>query len=333
MNYSKLLKNTVKSSSQDICQILKLIKRYDRIVVFRHQMPDFDAFGSQLGLATWLKDNFPSKEIHVVRENHVSFTPRLYPEMEIVEDSFFENKFLAIVCDTGNSKRISDERYKKADYIIKIDHHPNKEPYGNINVVFDQLASCSELVVNILLSYGKKYIFSKLAASYFYSGIVGDSGRFLYNSTSSHTFEIANELITTGFNLSKDVYQKMYLKQIDDLKVTAYVLSHFKVSKHGVSYYVLPIDIQEKLKITPERGKENVNMFSNIQGIEIWCSITENPQLGVWKVSIRSKEIAVNGVAEKYNGGGHDNASGCEIKDLSELPQLIKDLDNLIKSK
>ena len=246
---------------------------------------------------------------------------------------FFENKFLAIVCDTGNSKRISDERYKKADYIIKIDHHPNKEPYGNINVVFDQLASCSELVVNILLSYGKKYIFSKLAASYFYSGIVGDSGRFLYNSTSSHTFEIANELITTGFNLSKDVYQKMYLKQIDDLKVTAYVLSHFKVSKHGVSYYVLPIDIQEKLKITPERGKENVNMFSNIQGIEIWCSITENPQLGVWKVSIRSKEIAVNGVAEKYNGGGHDNASGCEIKDLSELPQLIKDLDNLIKSK
>ena len=123
----------------------------------------------------------------------------------------------------------------------------------------------------------------------------------------------------------------MYLKQIDDLKVTAYVLSHFKVSKHGVSYYVLPIDIQEKLKITPERGKENVNMFSNIQGIEIWCSITENPQLGVWKVSIRSKEIAVNGIAEKYNGGGHDNASGCEIKDLSELPQLIRDLDNLIK--
>ena len=331
MHYSKLLKNTIKTSSSDVKQILKLIKKYDRIVVFRHQMPDFDAFGTQMGLVTWLKDNFPTKEIRFVGENHVTFTNRIYPEMEVIEDSYFDNKFLAIICDTGNTKRISDSRYTKADFIVKVDHHPNKEPYGNINIVFDQLASCAELMVNILLSFGKKYVFSKLAASYFYSGIVGDSGRFLYNSTSSHTFEIANELISTGFNLSKDVYQKMYLKQIDDLKVTAYVLSHFKVSKNGVAYYVLPIDIQEKLKITPERGKENVNVFSNIDGIDIWCSVTENPQLGVWKVSVRSKEVAVNGVAEKYAGGGHDNASGCEIKDLKELPKLIKDLDALLK--
>ncbi len=333
MQYTNILKDKVKKSTKDIKEVLKQIKKYDRIVIFRHIMPDFDALGSQMGLYTWLKDNFPNKDIHVTGEDHVTFTPRLYPYMEKLEDSFFEEKpFLAISLDCSDRKRISDDRLFKAEYIIKIDHHPNVDSYGNINIVYDELASCSELVVNILLSFGNKFVMTKQAASYFYSAIVGDSGRFLFNSTSSHTFEVANQLISTGFDLSKDVYQKMYVKQIDDLKVTAYVLNHFKVSKQGVAYYVLPIDIQQKLKITPERGKENVNVFSNIDGIEIWCSITENPATNVWKVSIRSKQFAINEVASHFNGGGHDQASGCEIKNLDELPQLIKELDEVIKT-
>lgn len=333
MQYTKLLQDKVKSSAKDIKKVLALIKKYDRIVLFRHTMPDFDALGTQLGFYTWLKDNFKDKDVHIVGENHVTFTPRLYPEMEVLSDEFFDEKpFLAIVCDCGDSKRISDQRALKGETIVKIDHHPNKEPYGNINIVYDELASCSELVVNILLSFGSKYVISQEAAKYFYGAIVGDSGRFLFNSTSTHTFEIANQLISTGFDLSKDVYQKMYVKQIDDLKVTAYVLGHFKVSKAGVAYYVLPFDIQQKLKITPERGKENVNVFSNIDGIEVWCSITENPPANNWKVSIRSKEFAINGVAAHYNGGGHDQASGCEIASLDELPALIKELDAVIKA-
>ena len=95
------------------------------------------------------------------------------------------------------------------------------------------------------------YVLSKEAARYFYIGIAGDSGRFQYSSTSQHTFAIAGELLKTGINISK-IYQEMYLKQIDDLYVTAYVLGHFKISEHGVAYYVLDKKTQEDLKITTE---------------------------------------------------------------------------------
>lgn len=324
----KSIKELIKKNKKSYKQVLSMIKKYDKIVIFRHEMPDYDALGTQMGLATWLKENFKEKEIHVTGQNHVCFTPRLYPYMEEMEDAWFDsNEFLAIVVDTGNTARISDKRYQKAKNIIKIDHHPNKEPYGDIIIVNDELASCAELVANMLVYFNKKL--SKEAAHYFYSGIAGDSGRFLYNSTSAHTFAIAQILIETGFNLSKDVYQKMYQKNIDDLKVTAYVLNDFKVSKSGVAYYVLPSDIQEKLKITTERGKENVNLFANIEGINAWCSITEDPKEGLWRVSIRSKETPINGVAQMFEGGGHDQASGCKLHDIKDLPKLIAELDKL----
>lgn len=324
----KSIKELIKKNKKSYKQVLSMIKKYDKIVIFRHEMPDYDALGTQMGLATWLKENFKEKEIHVTGQNHVCFTPRLYPYMEEMEDAWFDsNDFLAIVVDTGNTARISDKRYQKAKNIIKIDHHPNKEPYGDIVIVNDELASCAELVANMLVFFNKKL--SKEAAHYFYSGIAGDSGRFLYNSTSAHTFAIAQILIETEFNLSKDVYQKMYQKNIDDLKVTAYVLNDFKVSKGGVAYYVLPSDIQEKLKITTERGKENVNLFANIEGINAWCSITEDPKEGLWRVSIRSKEKPINGVAQMFEGGGHDQASGCKLHDIKDLNKLIEELDKL----
>ena len=44
-------------------EVLKKIKQYSTIVVYRHTCPDFDASGTQNGLVTWLKDSFPNKKI------------------------------------------------------------------------------------------------------------------------------------------------------------------------------------------------------------------------------------------------------------------------------
>lgn len=321
------IKEVIAKNKKEYKKILKAIEKYDDIVVFRHQMPDFDALGTQMGLVTWIKENYPHKNVHFVGENHVTFTPRLYPKMEILDDEYFNGKFLAVVVDTGNRARISDERYAKADMIVKIDHHPNVEPYGNVVLVNHELAAAAELVTNMLIYFNKPI--SKFAAHYLYSGIVGDSGRFMYSSTTAHTFAVTKILIETGFDISQDVYQLMYLKQLDDLKVTAYILNHFDVSKGGIAYYILPQEVQDDLKITTERGKENINLFANIEGIHAWCSITEDRRKNEWRVSIRSKKTAIDEVAAKFGGGGHAQASGAKLNTLAELPLLIAELDKL----
>lgn len=312
-------------------EIIKLIKKYNKIAVFRHIKPDFDALGTQLGLATWIKDNFKDKDVKCFGDNHVTLTPRLFPESDKVNDSWFNEPFLAIIVDVGSKSRVADPRFEKAEAIIKIDHHPKTDDIANVDVTDTETAAASELVVALLLAQGKKYVLSKEAAEYFYIALVGDSGRFSYSSTSELTFAVASNLVRTGFKVN-DIIQRMFVKQIEDLEIQSYVLTHYTISPKGVAYYVLDNAIQEKLHITTERGKENVNIFSNIEGIHIWCSITEdpNPNDYCWRISIRSKKIAINGVATKYGGGGHDQASGAKILSLDELPAFIKDLEDLI---
>lgn len=307
----------------------KAIEKADRIVVFRHLKPDYDAFGSQMGMVTFLKDNFPNKEIHFVGDNHPTFTGRLFPETERINDEWFDQPFLAIVTDVGEPKRIADPRFAKASEIIKFDHHPTDIQIAKHSVLEPDSGSAAELVGNFLFSWKGKKV-SKEASRALFIGIVGDTGRFLYSSTGTHSIEVAEKCIATGFPVH-DTYLAMYEKKIDDLAVTAYVLSHFKVSEHGVAYYVLPAEIQEKLKITSERGKENVNLFSNIEGINAWCSITEdpNPKDYCWRISIRSKHADISGVANLFGGGGHANASGARIDSLDDLGRFIQTLDDL----
>ena len=308
---------------------LKVIEKYDHIAIFRHIMPDFDALGTQLGLATWIKDNFPHKEVRVLGDNHVTFTPRLYPVMDDLDDDWLSKPFLSIVVDVSSHKRIADPRYKKGKYKLIIDHHPSEEHIARSLTIRDiDAAAASEVVVAMLSSY-KNYKMSELAASYFYSALVGDSGRFQYSSTTQLTFEVAEFLLKSNINISK-IYQKMYQKKVDDLYVTAYVLNNFHISPKGhVAYYTLDLETQERLKITTERGKENVNLFSNIEGIDAWCSITQDKKEPCWRISIRSKEKDISGVAQKWEGGGHAQASGAKIKDLSELDAFIESLDQL----
>jgi phosphoesterase RecJ-like protein len=310
--------------------VLREIKRYDKIAVFRHIAPDFDALGTQFGLYFRLKENFPNKKIVALGDNHSVFTPRrLFPETDKIKDEWFNEPFLGILVDVGDQKRIADPRFMKASFKIKIDHHPTTDLIYDLMIVDTSKAAASEIVVNMLLNFGKRYKLFAKSARYFYTALAGDSGRFQYKSTTAHTFEIARRLIETGININ-EIYGLMYEKELKDLDVTKFILNNFKVSPKGVAYYVLKNSDLEALGLTTDRGKENVNMFANIDGINIRCSVTEDITEPCFRISIRSRKYKVNGVAAMFKGGGHDQASGAQIKDLSELPSFIAALESLI---
>ena len=42
-------------------KILQLIEKYDTIIIHRHQNPDGDALGSQIGLKNIIEVNYPHK--------------------------------------------------------------------------------------------------------------------------------------------------------------------------------------------------------------------------------------------------------------------------------
>lgn len=316
---------------RDYQKILSAIKRYDRIAIFRHTSPDFDALGSQFGMATWIKDNFPSKEVICLGDHHVNLNPRVFPDLDRVNVSWFDEPFLAIMVDVANTPRISDPRYKKAKYKVRIDHHPEVEHWGNVKIIDTSFVAAAELISNMLLHF-KGYTISKLCAEYLYKGIVGDSGGFKYAPTSNHTFVIASELISRGLDVTQ-INLNMFLRKKSDLEIKKYVLDNYKLSPHGVAYYYLSDKIQKELGIEVEEAKEALGIFMNVEGIHAWLSCTEDVTDPVYRyrISVRSNTTPINEVCARFNGGGHPNASGARIKRLEELELLVQELDKLFK--
>lgn len=315
-------------------QILKKIKQYENIVILRHDVPDFDASGSQFGLKTWIKDNFPSKNVYACGKTHKFFSPSLYPqtdEEEAIKDDIINKKYLLIIVDVANKPRVDGKEYiDKADYIIKIDHHPLCDDYGDIVIVDEHAAAAAEIVAEMLASFKK--VISKQCAYYLYSAIVGDSGRFQYSDTNPRTFKVVSKLFETNFNFT-DVYDKMYLKSLDDIKIINYIYNIYKISPKGVVYYFISTEDLKKLNIEREQVKAYVNLFSGYNEVKIWVQFSEDSTATdeyKWRVSIRSRGVKINEVASRHNGGGHDNASGAKCVSLDEMNQLIKELDELL---
>jgi phosphoesterase RecJ-like protein len=322
------IKSYIEKFKTEFEQSLELIKKYDRIVIFRHRVPDFDALGTQLGLKYFLQEVFPNKEILTVGDDHNKFTPKLFEEMDIVEDDWFEDPFLAIICDVSDPDRVADERVTKAKDSIIFDHHPTKETRGTVQIVDHSLAAASELVAAFCLSTGHKL--NEASARNFYIALVGDSGRFMYSSVSPFTFSIAQELLASGININ-EIYLNMYENSIEDLRVQAYILTHYELSSKGVAYYILKENVMKKLNLNQMNAKAFVNTFANIKGINVWCSISEDVKDDCWRVSIRSKKVDISGVAHKWQGGGHAQASGARLNHIKDLKAFIADLDKVIE--
>ena len=115
---NKLILNRVKTYQKEIRLFYKKIEEFDRIVVYRHNKPDYDALGTQLGLVEFLKTNYPNKEVHYVGDDHVTLTGRCFRKMEVLPDEWFNEPFLAIFVDTSKSDRVGlpteFESFKKA---------------------------------------------------------------------------------------------------------------------------------------------------------------------------------------------------------------------------
>ena len=313
-------------------RILTAIQSYDTIAVFRHEAPDFDALGSQFGLVAWIKDNFPSKTVYALSDEKEPDTIRgIFPLPDPISDEvLFAKPFLAIVVDTSDTKRICDKRALKGDKILKIDHHVSGgDDYANLNFVPTDFVAAAEILADMVSSKTFKGThIGATSARYLYIGIAGDSGRFQYTNTSPRTLRLGAWLIEQGkFDLQKEVYLPMYMKDVASLKNTAYILSNFKVSPNGVGYYILNQADLVAIGLDVTSASGQVNLLANIEEIKVWVSFTEDIEKGYYRVSFRSRDLPVNEVALKYNGGGHKHAAGARADNLDVVQQIIDDID------
>ena len=306
-------------------EILAKIEEYETIIIHRHVIPDGDAYGSSFGLKELILSNFENKKVYVVGEeiSHLHYVGRT----DQIEDSVYDNA-LVIITDTSNAARISDERWKKGAYKIKIDHHPFSDKYADLEYIDSTSPSTCELIAHIL--FENTLNISEVGARNLYYGMVTDTGRFMFRGVSARTLTYAGKLLGCGFDVN-ELYASIYTRSKDLARFSGYAVMNFEETPNGVGYLKLTDKILKELKITEEEASASVNLLANIEGISIWAFFVENKKANDIRVNLRSSGAPVNEVAKMYGGGGHVQAAGTRLKTWDRVDEMVLDLDKLIK--
>ena len=309
-------------------QVLESIKKYDTIIIHRHKNPDGDALGSQIGLKHILRDSFPDKKVLVVGDMTARYSFMEDSAMDTVEDSEYKGA-LAIILDTSAKALICDDRYTTADMTVRIDHHIFCETIADVEVTDTTYESCCGLVTAFAVECGLTV--SPLAAKSLYTGMITDSGRFRYDSTSANTFRMASFLMERKFSTA-DIYRNLYADDFSFIRLRAQFVMRIQFTAQNVAYIYTSLDEAKSYNadsFTLSRGM--VNVMSEIRGVDIWVNFTETED-GVL-CEIRSSKYNINVIAKKYGGGGHEKASGATLHSREEAMQLLEDLNKIVEGK
>ena len=299
--------------------ILEKIEQYDTIIIHRHMKPDPDALGSQVGLKLLIQANFPDKKVLATGYDEPTLT--WMATMDHVLDQDYTNA-LVIVTDTANQPRIDDKRYDMGDFLIKIDHHPNDDAYGDLFHVDTTASSTSEIITDFAKTLDLQM--TDHIAYLLYAGIVGDTGRFLYPATTTKTFAMASFLRQFDFDFA-GIARQMDSFPLKIAKLQAYVYEHLEIDPSGVARVFLTQDLLNRYQITDAETSAIVSAPGRIDNVKTWGIFVEQAD-GHYRVRLRSKKVIINTIAKAHDGGGHPLASGANSYSQKENDQIFDEL-------
>ena len=308
-------------------QILKLIKKYDTIVIARHIGADPDALGSQFALKEIILKTFPNKKVYAVGNPASRF--KFFGNNEKI-DNIDTTKGLLIVLDTPDIKRIDGVSLNNFEYVIKIDHHPIIDKYANIELIDEDSCSTSQLILEFI--FNNKIEINKEIGEKLYLGIVGDTDRFLHDYTSSKTFSLVTRLLEETNIDFTSLYKVLYQRPISEIRFEGYIYQNLILTENGVAYIKITDRKLKEFGVDSAAAGNMINDLKFVNEIIVWVFLTEDIKSNLIRANIRSVGPYINDVATKFGGGGHKYASGVKLKTWDDSDKLINELDELVKN-
>ena len=306
-------------------KIFQLIEQYDTIILHRHNKPDGDAMGSQIGMKHILLENFPDKEVYMVGDKPGFFGFMEDAIMDDVPDSAYEGA-LAIILDCGSRSMISDDRYTLAAKTIRMDHHIFCEQIADVEVIDTSYESCCGLITEFVSQCNLKL--NPLSAKSLYTGMITDSGRFRYDGTTARTFRLASLLMEQQFDTNA-LFRDLYADDFSSKQLKAKFILKIRFTEKNVAYiYTTAEELAELNADTFTVSRGMTNTMADIKGVDIWVNFTETDK-GVL-CELRSSKFNINPIAVKYGGGGHAKASGATVADKQTAMAMLADLNAMM---
>lgn len=305
--------------------IFEKIEEFDSIITVGHIRPDGDAYGSSVGMKLAIDGLYANKKTYAVLDD-VPYVPNgwLKPIKPGKLPLNVIKKSLVIIMDTSTSERIADQRLLKGAYIIKIDHHPSFDHYGDVEFVDDKKCANALILADILFS--KFPVLPKNASEALLLGIITDSGNFRFTNDGD-AFAKAGRLIDNGADI-KSIYDTLYTSSLDDIKTKSYLYSKMEFSK-VLAYSIFTLDDLEKLNKKADEVATLVNTIGFTKEYPVWAYFAEYPN-HKFRAELRCNDkYDVSETAIKIGGGGHKEASGAQLNSLEDVKKAINLLSNI----
>lgn len=310
------LKNTAYSQHSAALAALAADLKGRTIAIVGHARPDGDCIGSQVALATVLRN----LGCNVVCVN-VDRVPRvlrfLCSEMPFLLPDEAPAHAPAIFVDCADVTRpgeILAKRYPRP--LANIDHHLSNTHFAEHNFLETSAAATCEMLAGMFLD--SRLPIDRFTAQALYTGIVTDTGQFCFNSTSQNTFLLAAELVARGAQpavVGRELYDN---ETPGKMQLLQRFLASLKVESGGrVCIGILPLGVFEETGASLEDTEGLVDYARSIHSVEIGVLIEE--RVGGIKASLRGKDPAyrLDQIATQFNGGGHACAAGLSLKGVT----------------
>ncbi len=303
-------------------QIVSFIQGHDRFVISTHISPDPDAVSSALAMDWLLRDLGKRTQIvlHDAVPRQLDFLPdvdRIQPPEEL-DDSFEQ----VILVDCGKASRVGNALHERfqGHYVLNIDHHRDNPRFGHLHLV-REWSSCTLVIAELAEALGVPL--TPPLATYFYTGLVGDTNAFRNANVDASSLATAAAWVAAGADPRRVALNLFERQSWGEVQLMSYALSNLD-REDKLVWCTLPFGVFGRFGIRSTDTDWIVAQLRAIDEVEI-AILFKEIERGRIKVSLRAKgDLSVNDIAQAFGGGGHVKAAGCLLKgEMDEVVQSV----------
>lgn len=295
---------------------LHKIFKADKILLVTHSRPDGDALASICAMMELLI-GMEKKFIAYIADPapaHYNFLPHVEKIISSKNEFTFADFDLIIALDCGSLNRttLAEEISARTpgQYVVEFDHHPRVDDYSDLEIRYLEASSTAEILYYFFKSNNIK--FNKNLANCILTGILTDTGNFLYPSTTDETIKIASKMLLHGARFPVIMEHTWRNKSMGGMKIWGQAMNNLQINKkYNIAFTVLTRADIDSYRASDEELEGVAGFLSNLSGVNALLFLREDEN-GRIKGSLRTShpKIDISELAAFLGGGGHAKASG-----------------------
>jgi len=297
-------------------QVLGAIRAGERFAVVTHENVDGDALGSLVAMQALLRA-LDKDAVIVISAEEFPLPPEyrffaLDGLATAAPDDL--DRRITIFLDCGNLDRNPLAAMREAEPLINIDHHHDNTRFGTINHVVEEASCTAEIVWDLIGALGVEI--SPTMAEALYVGLVTDTGRFCYESTTPRAHAMAAELIAAGVDVGR-LYRQIY-EDVPYAKLELLGRALASTRRFDVERLMTAVLTCEDFAATGADDSYAEGIVDHLRAVKdtkvaaLIREICSGTRAGAHKVSLRASDddVDVSAIARAFGGGGHRRAAG-----------------------